>query len=109
MPALAALFDRMTTHVVNDRFTAEEAYDFFRDNTNHLPHDTLKTHLELRIGFDAMADNDVYWSKLSPQLQEAWARHRAPPLPWWAFLLDRILSYKLGWRIVTFVRRVLQF
>ena len=109
VPALVVLFDRMTTHVMDDRFTAEEAYDFFRDSTHRLPEDTLKTRLELVIGFDAMADSDVYWSKLSPPLQKTWARYRTPPLPWWAYLLDRVLSYKLGWRLVVFVRRVLQF
>ena len=99
----------MTTHVMNDRFTAEEAYDFFRAIADKLPEKVMKTRFSLEVGFDAMVDSDVYWSKLSPQLRATWICHKSPPLPWWAILLDRVLGYKLGWRLVVFVRRVLRF
>ena len=98
----------MTTHVMDDRFTAEEAYHFFQAATDQLPEETMKTRFSLEVGFDAMVDSNVYWSKLSPQLRATWIRHRTPPLPWWAILLDRMMSYNIGYRVVAFVRRVLR-
>ena len=108
VPALAALFDRMTTHVVDDRFTAEEAYQFFQVTTAYIPDDARKTPVSLVLNFDGMVDAGVYWSKLSASDQMVWGRHRTPPRPWWMRMLGRIMRYDFGFEFVSFVRRILR-
>lgn len=49
VPALAPLFDGMTTHVLSHRFTAQEALDFFKGNVKSQPQDVLDTPVTLRI------------------------------------------------------------
>ena len=106
MPALAALFDRMTTHVLDDRFTAEEAYQFFQATTTHLPDDVRKTPVSLLLNFDGMIDAGAYWSKLSASDQMVWGRHRTPPIPWWMRMLGSIVQYDYGFNFVSLVRRI---
>ena len=108
VPALAALFDRMTTHVIHDRFTAEEAYQFFQTTTAHLPDDVRKTPVRTDVCFDAMKDAGVYWSRLSASDQMIWGRHRTPPRPWWMWVLGRIMRYDYGSRLVSLVRWILR-
>ena len=108
VPALAALFDRMTTHIIDDRFTAEEAYQFFQATTAYLPDDVRKTPVPLLVGFDAMVDAGVYWSKLSASDQMVWGRHRTPPRLWWMRVLGRIVQYDYGFKLVLLIRRILR-
>ena len=108
VPALAALFDRMTTHVVDDRFTAQEAYQFFQATTTQLPDDVRKTPVSLLLNFDGMTDAGVYWSKLSASDQTVWGRHRTPPIPWWMHMLGSIVQYDYGFKLVSLVRRILR-
>ena len=98
----------MTTHVIADRLTAEEAYRFFRDTTANLPDDTAKAGVVLKVGFEAMVDSDVYWSKLPPQLQAVWGRYRTPSLPWWSLLFSQAIQYDLVWKAVVFLRRIMR-
>ena len=108
VPALAALFDRMTTHVVHDRFTAEEAYQFFQATTAYIPDDVRKTPVSLDLDFNGMIDAGVYWSKLSALDQMVWGRHRTPPRPWWMRMLGRIMRYEYGCKLVLLLRRLLR-
>ena len=108
VPALAALFDRMTTHVLDDRFTAEEAYQFFQATTTHLPDDVRKAPVSLLLNFDGMIDAGAYWSKLSASDQMVWGRHRTPPIPWWMRMLSRIMRYEYGCKLVLLLRRLLR-
>ncbi|KAH9944554.1 uncharacterized protein BXZ73DRAFT_39250, partial [Epithele typhae] len=47
VPSLAPLFDRMTTHVVRERFTAEESLHFLQDTTAKLSEAALDTKFVL--------------------------------------------------------------
>ncbi|PIL33379.1 hypothetical protein GSI_03999 [Ganoderma sinense ZZ0214-1] len=87
LPALAALFDGMTTHVVSRRFSADEALDFFKSNIQLLPQEVLVAPVTLEFDYEMMYHPERYWSKLAPPVQARWNQFRAPPLPrWWHFL-----------------------
>ena len=98
----------MTTHVITRRFTAEEAYNFFQETTSGVPEEVMKTPTPLELGFDAMVDSGVYWSKLSLQDRAVWASHRTPGPTWWWHVVHRALSIEPVWNMVVFVRRILQ-
>ena len=105
LPALAALFDRMTTHVVSRRFSADEALDFFRSNFGSLPQEVRDTPVTLKVNYETMYRPELYWSKLAPSVQTEWSRFRTPPLPrWWRFL-NWLMQIPWCYRAVEFVRR----
>ena len=106
VPSLAALFDRMTTPVISQRFTAKEALQFFRDTTGQLDRTTLQDQVTLKPGFAAMQDANVYWSKLTPDSLAVFGRHRTPPPSWWSGVLAWVLSYPAGYRIIVSIRRI---
>nr|VWO98560.1 Oligoribonuclease (EC [Ganoderma boninense] len=103
VPALAALFDGMTTHVVSRRFSAEEALDFFRNNVDSPPQEVLETQVTLGINYDMMLRPELYWSKLAPPAQAHWSRFRAPPLPRWWHFVNWLNRFRVGARVVEFV------
>ncbi|KAI1794200.1 hypothetical protein LXA43DRAFT_1118910 [Ganoderma leucocontextum] len=107
VPTLPALFDKMTTHVVSQRFSAEEALEFFRRETKDLPRNALEAHLILSVEGEAMYYSDVYWSRLSPQLQAQWASLRTPPLGCWFHILNRLMQIPICCRVIVSVRRLL--
>ena len=108
VPALAALFDMMTTDCLKERFTAEEAYRFFKDSTAQLPEGTLRAPVSLKIGFAGMVNNEVYWSKLSARDRAIWACHRNLPVSWWTSFLGWVTDLDFGFKSVLFVRRILR-
>ncbi|KAI0332316.1 hypothetical protein GY45DRAFT_1274189 [Cubamyces sp. BRFM 1775] len=107
MPLLAVLFSRMTTHVVDDRFTAAEALTFFRELEATLSPDALDRSVTLEPGYDALNDTEVYWSRLPPEDAIKWQSQRPPPLSCADRILRWITNTRLGWKIVPFVRRTL--
>ena len=107
MPAIAALFNKMTTRVVEERFTAREALAFLRENTAHLTKDDLCAPIDLQRSLDAEWDPAVYWAKLSPDQQASWASFQMPGLSWKERILDVVCSTDFGWRILRFIRRLL--
>ncbi|KAI0780198.1 hypothetical protein C8Q74DRAFT_1367958 [Fomes fomentarius] len=58
VPSLAVLFDKMTTHVVAQRFTAEEARAFLRNEIGCLTPDLYPTPLKLSCNFGVLADSE---------------------------------------------------
>lgn len=108
VPALAPLFDGMTTHVLSHRFTAQEALDFFKGNVKSQPQDVLDTPVTLRIEYETMINPDLYWLKLAPSVQAHWSRFRAPPIPRWWFILNWLMDTIPGCgRLVGFICRIL--
>ncbi len=107
LPGLAALYDRMTTHIVSQRFTAEEAQAFLQSVMNRSPRDVLTVRLKLAPRYDAMSYSDVYWSKLSPQLQKSWSELRTPPTPFWSNILDWLIRFPTVCNLIVPVRRIL--
>ncbi|PIL33394.1 hypothetical protein GSI_04014 [Ganoderma sinense ZZ0214-1] len=63
LPALAALFDGMTTHVVSRRFSADEALDFFKSNIQLLPQEVLVAPVTLEFDYEMM----YHPERLDPQ------------------------------------------
>ncbi|KAJ8454678.1 hypothetical protein ONZ51_g12893 [Trametes cubensis] len=106
-PFLAALFSRMTTHIIDDRFTAAEALAFVREIEGELPPDVLDSAVTLRPDCDVLDHPERYWSRLHPDDQIKWQAHRPPPLTWTTRVLRRISTTELGCRVVPFVRRSL--
>ncbi|KAH9944555.1 uncharacterized protein BXZ73DRAFT_39441 [Epithele typhae] len=94
VPSLAPLFDRMTTYVIHERFTAEEALRFFKDTTTQVSDEALNTKfLTPETEARRISTGDVYWSRLSPQDQEFWKRYRTPPEAWWIPLVRWLLQF----------------
>ncbi|KAI0745683.1 hypothetical protein C8Q76DRAFT_37720 [Earliella scabrosa] len=108
VPALAALYDRMTTHVYSQRFTAEEAGAFLKDATSHLSYDTLVRCLDLVPTFDAMVDSNIYWAKVPSNSVETWHLFRTPPTSIWSNILNWLISFPTCCAIIVPVRRLLQ-
>ncbi|KAI0070473.1 hypothetical protein K474DRAFT_1670046 [Panus rudis PR-1116 ss-1] len=103
IPMLAPLFDRMTTHVIHERFTASEALSFFIENIQGtLPADQLDTPLIL--GPAPICHVDLCWNELSPEFCTRWRAYRTPPIPWYDRVLDWLVSFKLGWWLVRYIR-----
>nr|VWO98563.1 APH domain-containing protein [Ganoderma boninense] len=106
LPALAALFDRMATHVVSRRFSADEVLDFFKSNFESLPQEVQDTPITLKLDYETMYRPEVYWSKLAPSVQAHWSRFRAPPLPRWWHFVNWLNQFPVCAKIVEFVWRV---
>ena len=55
VPALPALFDGLTTHVLSRRFTAQDALEFFKANIESQPEDVLDAQVTLQIDYETVA------------------------------------------------------
>lgn len=108
VPPLAALFAKMTTYQVEQRFTVAEALSFYIDHLSSLPEELLKSTVTLAPKSEPLRDPDVYWSLLGPGDCDAWKTCRVPPKPWGRRLLLWIAETEVGWEILCFVRRMLR-
>ena len=107
VPALAALFDAMTTHVQSRRFTAAEALQFYNTQVATVPSAVLDSVVEPHLDWSAMVNSDVYWSKLSPELQASWSHFRTPPCSIWSDILNWFIGFPRCCECIVFTRRVL--
>ncbi len=107
MPEFAALFARMTTHVVDRRFTAAEALAFFQDHFGDLSDDVLATHLVLMPSIEPLKDPEEYWSLLGAEDSERWKGFRVPKRSWTQRLLQWVEETAVGWKLLRAVRGVL--
>ncbi|RPD59843.1 hypothetical protein L227DRAFT_502830 [Lentinus tigrinus ALCF2SS1-6] len=108
VPALAALYDKMTTHLLAKRFTAEEALQFLDHQINGLPEEVLTRTLTTTRSWDALDDSEVYWSQLSPEQLEEWSHFRTPPIPMWSNVLAWFIGLPICCEIIVFSRCVLR-
>ncbi|KAI9068262.1 hypothetical protein FKP32DRAFT_1587848 [Trametes sanguinea] len=108
VPLLAPLFDRMTTHILRERFTASEAAVFIDTIFSQLSDSVLETPVVLDPNPSCFRDSDTYWSLTPAHFIAEWALFRTPRGSWGAVLLDWFASTHLGWRMLEFVRRVLR-
>ncbi|KAI0630172.1 hypothetical protein C8Q77DRAFT_1136768 [Trametes polyzona] len=106
VPLLAPLFDKMTTWVVDERFTACEAAQFIEDILAELPKDVLETTIDWESEYDH-ADVDAYWTHMPPDFRARWVHYKTPQPPWTRSLLARIADSDIGWRLLRFVRDIL--
>ncbi|KAI0355650.1 hypothetical protein OH77DRAFT_1424591 [Trametes cingulata] len=109
VPTMAPLFARMTTHAVEQRFTALEALKFCRTHLEGLPDEVTRRKVVLKDSFDPLGDPDKYWQLLGPEDEARWSGYRVPARP----LGQRVLiwfaeSLPYALRILFAVRRVLR-
>nr|VWO98242.1 N/A [Ganoderma boninense] len=108
VPMLAPLFDQMTTHVISERFKAADALAFLEDATRALPGDVLCAPVQVKSNWDCLEDANVYWAKLPADFCATPGLYRTPPLSLARRLLSAIARYRIGWRILLFLRSVLR-
>ncbi|KAF8890482.1 kinase-like domain-containing protein [Infundibulicybe gibba] len=107
IPLLAPLLDRMTTHVVEHRFTASNALEFCEFIMENLPQSELKKVLPRKPtdGYPRVVDR---WEKLPVDFARAWSAYRETPLSYRIHILRWIGDWQLGWRLLRWVRRTLR-
>lgn len=105
-PVLAPLIGKMSTHVIEERWSAEEALAFFNETLAGLSPDVLDSSVTLQFDLDPLDDPDRYWNQLSADLQCMWKMYRPPPLSWTSRVL-RWVNYltDVGWEVVPRIRR----
>ncbi|PIL33033.1 hypothetical protein GSI_04482 [Ganoderma sinense ZZ0214-1] len=108
VPMLAPLFDQMTTHVISDRFKAAGALAFFEDATGDLSDDVLCTPVQLEANWDCLEDSNIYWAKLPADFCAIPGLYRTPSPSLGRRLLNAIAGYRIGWRILLFLRSALR-
>lgn len=108
VPQLAPLFARMTTHVVEHRFTANEALSFFERHLTQVSEDALASPISPAFNFEALRQPDVYWSLLSPDDCRFWSDYQVPPRSWHKAMLLNLAQMTVGWRVLWFVRHRLR-
>ncbi|KAH9856663.1 hypothetical protein C2E23DRAFT_940006 [Lenzites betulinus] len=108
VPLLAPLFGKMTAHIVNDRWTAEEALLFFNEIQAGLTPEVLDSSILLNGDLACLDNPELYWRRLSLDLQIKWKTYRPPPITWWRKLLRKVNATDTGYWIVSHVRRLLE-
>ena len=93
----------MTTWVVPQRFTAEEALEFLNNATADLSKEVLAAPVILEI----INHDNEHWEKLSPEAYKIWSRFKTPPVTWWSNVLEWLLQYKPTRYIIVTARRIL--
>ncbi|OBZ77645.1 hypothetical protein A0H81_02476 [Grifola frondosa] len=105
---LAPLIDRMTTHIVSQRFTAAQAYDFCKSIVQDLSESDLNASVSLLIyGHRSMTLQEC-WEKVDPEFAASWSHYRSPPVPRGIRFLYWICSFDVGAQIVSCIRRTIR-
>ncbi|KAI0645524.1 hypothetical protein C8Q79DRAFT_911014 [Trametes meyenii] len=107
VPMLAPLFDMMTTHNLDRRFTAEEALEFLDYVWSQLSKDTRNAPLSLEVDFGCQTHPEMYWDLTPPRFDEQWRHYKAPPRSVIVQFLTRFLQIPYVWRLVLFTRDTL--
>ena len=107
VPLLAPFFDKMTNHVVSQRFSAEEALHFLDWMVPEISEADL--HTAIRITDDSwdMGFAGTYWNLLSPQFRVTWGSYISPPPSYGEKLVGYIGSSDIGWNALRFIREIL--
>ncbi len=99
----------MTTHVIRDRFTASEALAHFDQAVSRLPYNTLEEKAVLDTDWEwDWEDTDRYWSLIPSELAATWADYRTPPSSLKRRFLWYIFGYRVGRKLLRYVRRTLR-
>ncbi|KAI9067541.1 hypothetical protein FKP32DRAFT_1609404 [Trametes sanguinea] len=104
VPLLAPLFDKMTTHIISNRFTASESARFIDAIIAQLPAASLDAHVELERSYD----RDIHWSFTNTEFRTHWALYKTPTRPWRAWVLNKLVMLPMGWPVIRFIRRMLR-
>ncbi|KAI0780201.1 hypothetical protein C8Q74DRAFT_1263745 [Fomes fomentarius] len=107
VPSLAMLYDRMTTHVISQRFTAEEARMFLQDELRRLAPDICATPLDLKVNFNVLENSEMYRSMVPVHLKARWYEFRTPPRSLGSTMLDHLMGYPTLRKIIILTRRII--
>ncbi|KAF9560144.1 hypothetical protein CPC08DRAFT_494012 [Agrocybe pediades] len=111
LPILAPFFDMLTTHKLQQRFTASEALAFFEDFYYNLSDKQLQKVLPWLDGTELCHpyDDSDRWATVPSELAQKWAKYREPPLSWKTKALRKLFKkYKwLSYPKVVLVRYAL--
>ncbi|KAI0363340.1 hypothetical protein BV20DRAFT_151178 [Pilatotrama ljubarskyi] len=107
VPLLVPLFAKMTTHIIDDRYSAQEALTFFSEIEAASSPEILDCVVLLKPDFDPLDDPDLYWSRLDPEHQASWQSHKPPQRSWITRLLRWLTSTETGYWTITSLRRTL--
>ncbi|OBZ77041.1 hypothetical protein A0H81_03750 [Grifola frondosa] len=102
---LAPLFDRMTTHVISQRFTAAQAYAFWIEFVRSLSDEELSAEVTVSIYGDDKMTVEECWNRIPPAFAKLWSHYRSPSIPNSIRLLHWVCSYETGARFVRYVRK----
>ncbi|KAI0363342.1 hypothetical protein BV20DRAFT_958483, partial [Pilatotrama ljubarskyi] len=108
IPLLAPLFDRMTTHILAERFTAEEALVFLDNITAQVSEDASSAPVILKVDWSTCDDSGNYWYYTPPGFIELWSHYRTPQHGWSAHAVDALCTYQAGWSAVCYLRALLR-
>ncbi len=108
VPLLAPLISKMTTHVIDDRWSAEEAFVFYSDILAGLSPAILDSRVYLSWDRGPVDNPDLYWSRLSPEFQSSWNTHRSPSISLFTRALRWANTTDIGYSLTTFICRYLQ-
>ena len=103
---LAPLLDKMTTHVVSQRFTSDEASTFLTEVIQRLPDTIRHSRVTLAVDFSHLASN-TYWQQVPTGFVEIWKEYREPAESCRVEILKRGFRYPLGRRFIFWLRRAL--
>lgn len=92
----------MTTPVVSQRFTAEEALQFLRESTATLDQAALGAPVTLKI----REFSDCCWDELTPEQCSEWERYRAPARSRTSRVLEWLARYRVTEILLVYARRV---
>ncbi|KAI0780213.1 kinase-like domain-containing protein [Fomes fomentarius] len=108
VPCLAALCAKMTTYVVEERFTAAEALSFYNDHMSGLPDEQLHSTVILDPSLEPLRNPELYWRLLIPEDRHAWTAFRAPQESWGRRILRWMADTEIGWQVLRFMRGTLR-
>ncbi|KAI8972195.1 hypothetical protein BD414DRAFT_387648, partial [Trametes punicea] len=99
---LAPLFDRMTTHLVSERFTASDAADFIDTAIGKWPDALLDVSVISSRNWQCCINPDLYWSRTPVDFLAKWSHYRMPGMSRTARILDSFSVLPVGWTILRF-------
>ncbi|RXW20266.1 hypothetical protein EST38_g5587 [Candolleomyces aberdarensis] len=104
---LAPLLDRMTTRVIPQRFTAQEALDFLENSVAELPKGALQSWFREKNEVNHIQyDEYDRWKLLPRKFIEKWAVYKEPPLTRSTRTLRWLCSFEVLRVFVSWGRRV---
>lgn len=99
----------MTTHVVSQRFSAQDALTFLQEAIRYVPASTLAEGVNLIPQYDPEITTSIYWDRMPTAPNEVWGPYKTPQLSLTQrLLIIPIRSYALGWKALRWVRRTLR-
>lgn len=98
------MLGKMTTHIFEDRWTAEEALTFCNEILAGLSPTVLNSSVICQYDFDTLDNPDLYWNQLTPEFQLKWKAYRPPPRSWTRRVLRWLIGTDIGCAIVPRVR-----